>query len=128
MTARALFTLALKKFTGITCLTSEVCALQRPIANIVKNDMRSNRMVRQDNARAEAGFAAGPDMFTILIGFGCLLLWINEGWAIKTHRSLNEAQVTFVSLPDATVVGREYDNRLLHFFAPNVCGLTSYGT
>ena len=34
-----------------------------------------------------AGLVGGP----VVIVLACLLLWSNEGWAIKTHRSLNEA-------------------------------------
>jgi hypothetical protein len=57
------------------------------------------------------GLLFGP----VLIFFGCLLLWHNEGWAIKTHRSLNEAIDAFVSIQNAKAPPLdEYQSRLVH--------------
>jgi len=42
------------------------------------------------------------------------LLWYNEGVAIKTHRSLNEANDAFVKLHSATDINPDFDGRLVH--------------
>ena len=57
------------------------------------------------------GLLFGP----VLIFFGCLLLWHNEGWAIKTHRSLNEAIDAFVTIQNPkTPPLEEYQSKLVH--------------
>ena len=56
------------------------------------------------------GLLLGP----IIIFFGCLLLWYNEEWAVKTHRSLNEALNVYVSLPSAKQFTPEHQGRLVH--------------
>ncbi|CAB9525166.1 Transmembrane protein 43 [Seminavis robusta] len=53
-----------------------------------------------------AGAKVGNSLQALLMGpfvvfLGCLLLWYNEKWAIKTHRSLNEALEAFVEIPNA---------------------------
>jgi len=53
-------------------------------------------------------------MGPFVIFLGCALLWFNEGVAIKTHRSLNEAQDAFVRLPSATDVNYDNDGKLVH--------------
>jgi hypothetical protein len=57
------------------------------------------------------GLLFGP----VLIFFGCLLLWHNEGWSIKTHRSLHEALDAFVSIHNARAQpSDEHQSRLVH--------------
>ena len=57
------------------------------------------------------GLLFGP----VLIFLACLLLWHNEGWAIKTHRSLNEALDAHVPIYDAKQPpSGEYNGLLVH--------------
>lgn len=67
------------------------------------------------------GLLVGP----VLILLGCLLLWNNESWAIKTHRSLHEALDAHVVLDPTNIhednskmnhrdILQRYDNRLVH--------------
>lgn len=56
------------------------------------------------------GLLLGP----VLIFFGCVLLWYNEEWAVKTHRSLNEALDAYVALPNANQPAPEHRGRLVH--------------
>jgi len=50
----------------------------------------------------------------VVIFLGCALLWYNEGVAIKTHRSLNEALDAYVNIPDALYVPSEHNSKLVH--------------
>lgn len=56
------------------------------------------------------GLLVGP----VVIFFGCLLLWYNEEWAVKTHRSLHEALDAHVVLDNAGRAAPEHRGRLVH--------------
>merc|ERR1711934_105699 len=53
-------------------------------------------------------------MGPLVICLGCALLWYNEGVAIKTHRSLNEALDAYVNVPDAAYINNDNDAKLVH--------------
>jgi hypothetical protein len=50
----------------------------------------------------------------VVILLGCALLWYNEGVAIKTHRSLNEALEAYVNVPDALYMVSKHEGDLVH--------------
>jgi hypothetical protein len=56
-----------------------------------------------------AGLCIGP----VFLFFGCALLWYNEGVAIKTHRSLNEALDAVVYMK-AAEFNPSTDGKLIH--------------
>ena len=56
------------------------------------------------------GFMFGP----ILILVACFLLWHNEGSAIRTHKSLDQALDHHYAVDSSKPVTGEYDNELVH--------------
>lgn len=51
--------------------------------------------------------------FLLLIA-GTVLLWINEGRAVKTTRMLNEAEKTAIHVEDVSTVNPDLDGKLIH--------------
>ena len=57
------------------------------------------------------GLLLGP----VMIAIGCMLLWHNEKWAIKTHKSLHEALDSFVEYGGGNEnTHRDYNGKLIH--------------
>ena len=50
----------------------------------------------------------------LLLIAGTVLLWINEGRAVKTTRMLNEAQKKAIHVEDVSTVNPELDGQLIH--------------
>lgn len=72
--------------------------------------------VRYERRRERVGNSLQGLFFgPVVIFLGCLLLWNNEGWAIKTHRSLNEALEAYVSITSADeAFNEQHRGRLVH--------------
>ena len=60
------------------------------------------------------GLCLGP----FLVLGGSVLLWQNEKWAIKTHRSLDAARDSHVRIADANVMERDKEGMLVHVTGP----------
>lgn len=53
----------------------------------------------------------------LMLAIGTVLLWWNEGRAVKTEKMLNEVEDVAVSVEDVSRVDSEYDGQLIHAIA-----------
>lgn len=76
-----------------------------------ENDYMSNTKSKIGNALV--GLILGP----ILIVMSCWFLWNNEGWAVKRHRSLDEAlhDVQSIDISNHSIDKSKFDYKLIHF-------------
>ena len=71
---------------------------------------RTNTTYGQRLGKSGKGIGLG----ILLLVAGTVLLWINEGRAVKTTRMLNEAEKTAIHVEDVSVVNPELDGKLIH--------------
>ena len=58
----------------------------------------------------------------LLLIIGIVLLWWNEGRAVKTAKMLNRAEKVAVEMPDINSVNPEFDGKLVHACCKNGVG------
>ena len=77
---------------------------------------RTNTTYGQRLGKSGKGIGLG----ILLLVAGTVLLWINEGRAVKTTRMLNEAEKTAIHVEDVSVVNPELDGKLIHANATHI--------
>ena len=64
--------------------------------------------------RVGSSFRGIGSGFLLLLIVGTVLLWWNEGRAVKTAKMLNRAEKVAVEMPDINTVNPEFDGQLVH--------------